>query len=120
LAANRRAPSGTRSPSARRYDEYAWYLIALTLGDETSESDLEAFETAELVSDEDRLLALAFDRAPTVAAVDYELALGDGAAGLRLVADSLEILDGRGAPRLRVAPPYLVGEDGRRRRLRCR
>jgi hypothetical protein len=32
--------------------------------------------------------------------------------GLRLVANTLEMLDGGGAPRLRVAPPYLVGADG--------
>jgi len=36
-------------------------------------------------------------------------------AGLRLVAGVLEFVDEGGAPRLRVAPPYLLGADGVRR-----
>ncbi|XXF77002.1 Ig-like domain-containing protein [Myxococcaceae bacterium GXIMD 01537] len=56
---------------------------------------------------------LTFERAPAVPEVRYALRLGDGVAGLRLVADTLEVLDGSGAPRLRMAPPYLVGADGR-------
>jgi hypothetical protein len=56
---------------------------------------------------------LAFERAPSRPEVRYDLALGAGVAGLRLVADTLEVLDGSGAPRLRMAPPYLVGADGR-------
>jgi len=56
---------------------------------------------------------LAFERAPSVPEVRYGLKLGTGAAGLRLVDDTLEVLDGSGAPRLRMAPPYLVGADGR-------
>ncbi|HYO64487.1 MAG TPA: kelch repeat-containing protein, partial [Archangium sp.] len=55
---------------------------------------------------------LAFERAPAVPAVHYGLSLGAGVAGLRLVEDTLELLDGSGAPRLRMAPPYLVGADG--------
>ncbi|OJT26916.1 hypothetical protein BO221_02585 [Archangium sp. Cb G35] len=55
---------------------------------------------------------LAFERAPTVPEVHYGLSLGAGVAGLRLVEDTLELLDGSGAPRLRMAPPYLVGADG--------
>jgi hypothetical protein len=55
---------------------------------------------------------LSFERAPSVPEVRYGLTLGAGAAGLRLVADTLEVLDGSGAPRLRMAPPYLVGADG--------
>ena len=35
-----------------------------------------------------------------------------GAAGLRLVGGTLEVLDAAGTPRLRVAPPYIVGADG--------
>jgi RHS repeat-associated protein len=57
---------------------------------------------------------LAFDAAPAVAEVAYDLALGKGVSGLRLVAGTLEVLDAGGAPRLRVAPPYLVGADGAR------
>ena len=56
---------------------------------------------------------LSFERAPSVPEVRYGLKLGMGAAGLRLVDDTLEVLDGSGAPRLRMAPPYLVGADGR-------
>jgi N-acetylneuraminic acid mutarotase len=56
---------------------------------------------------------LAFERAPAVPEVRYGLRLGEGVAGLRLVGETLEVLDGSGAPRLRMAPPYLVGADGR-------
>jgi hypothetical protein len=56
---------------------------------------------------------LSFERAPSVPEVRYGLSLGAGSAGLRLVEDTLEVLDGSGAPRLRMAPPYLVGADGR-------
>ena len=35
-------------------------------------------------------------------------------SGLRLVAGTLEMLDADGTPRLRVAPPYIVGADGAR------
>lgn len=37
-----------------------------------------------------------------------------GFAGLRLVANTLEMLDANGAPRLRVDPPYLIGAGGAR------
>ncbi len=56
---------------------------------------------------------LSFEQAPSKPEVSYGLTLGAGAAGLRLVEDTLEVLDGSGAPRLRMAPPYLVGADGR-------
>jgi hypothetical protein len=45
----------------------------------------------------------------------YALDLQHGVAGLRLVANTLEMLDATGNPRLRVAPPYVVGADGERR-----
>lgn len=51
-------------------------------------------------------------REPEGAEVRYAIALGPGVAGLRLVARSLELLDRRGAPRLRVSPPFVVGADG--------
>jgi RHS repeat-associated protein len=57
---------------------------------------------------------LSFDVAPAVPEVDYNLALGHGVSGLRLVAGTLEMLDARSAPRLRVAPPYIIGADGSR------
>lgn len=39
-------------------------------------------------------------------------------AGLRLVANTLELLDGEGTPRLRVAPPYAVDATGVRHEAR--
>jgi RHS repeat-associated protein len=55
---------------------------------------------------------LSFESRPRAASVSYRLALGHGVKGLRLVANTLELLDAGGAPRLRVAPPYVVGADG--------
>ena len=49
-----------------------------------------------------------FERAPGAAEVRYELELSDEVAGLRLVGGSLEALDASGAPRLRIAPPFLI------------
>ena len=48
----------------------------------------------------------------TTPEIDYSVALGKGVAGLRLVGGTLEMLDASGTPRLRVAPPYIVGADG--------
>jgi len=42
----------------------------------------------------------------------YEIVLGEQVAGLRLVERTIELLDRDGTPRLRMAPPYLVGRDG--------
>jgi MYXO-CTERM domain-containing protein len=58
---------------------------------------------------------LSFARAPEAPEVGYELALGDQVAGLRLVASTLELLDAGGAPRLRMAPPYIIDAAGERR-----
>jgi len=44
----------------------------------------------------------------------YRVALGVGVKGLRLWGDALEILDGKGVPRLRVSPPWVIGADGTR------
>src|SRR5205814_486163 len=57
---------------------------------------------------------LSFDQRPPAALVEYDVALGDGVRGLRFVANTLELLDASGAPRLRVSSPYLVGADGGR------
>jgi hypothetical protein len=46
--------------------------------------------------------------------LDYELELEQGVVGLRLGADTLELLDAGGAPRLRVASPYVVDDAGSR------
>ena len=50
--------------------------------------------------------------APDVAEIRYSIELGDAVAGLRLMGDSLELLDAGGAPRLRMAPPHLVDAAG--------
>jgi len=57
---------------------------------------------------------LAFETAPERASVAYLVTLGSAVKGLRLAYGVLEMLDAAGAPRLRVAPPYLVGADGTR------
>ncbi len=50
--------------------------------------------------------------APARASLEYDVALGDDVAGLRLIGRVLEFLDGDGTPRLRVAPPYVVDALG--------
>lgn len=54
--------------------------------------------------------------ATTSAILRYEIALRD-VAGLRLVTDTLELLDETGNPQLRVAPPYLVDSNGLRQSM---
>jgi hypothetical protein len=56
---------------------------------------------------------VSFSRAPASPEVRYALRLGEGAAGLRLIGDTLEVLDTSGDPRLHLSPPYVVGADGR-------
>jgi len=67
------------------------------------------YQRAELSGVEDYL---AFDERPASPSIAYDVALGPKVAGLRLVENQLEMLDGSGVPRLRVAPPYVVGADG--------
>jgi RHS repeat-associated protein len=55
---------------------------------------------------------VAFDTKPSTTQLTYNLKLGAGAAGLRLIGGTLEVLDPGGTPRVRVAPPYIVGADG--------
>lgn len=55
---------------------------------------------------------LIFERPPRTPWVTYRVALHE-VAGLPLVANTLELLDATGTPRLRVAPPYLIDERGR-------
>jgi hypothetical protein len=57
---------------------------------------------------------LAFETAPASPSVSYKLSLRSGVSGLRLIAGALEMLDAGGTPRLRIAPPYIVGADGER------
>jgi MYXO-CTERM domain-containing protein len=54
---------------------------------------------------------IVFHRAPTREEIRYRVEI-EGAAGLRLVGNTLELLDAGGVPVLRVAPPYVVGADG--------
>jgi hypothetical protein len=55
-----------------------------------------------------------FDARPPKEEVAYTLEVSR-VGGLRLVGDVLEMLDGAGAPRLRVARPWVLGADGVRR-----
>jgi hypothetical protein len=52
-----------------------------------------------------------FATRPARAEVRYEVELSNGVAGLRLVANTLEMVDSTGDPRLRIAPPFLVDAD---------
>lgn len=54
-----------------------------------------------------------FDAAPSESSLVYDVALGANLVGLRLVARTLEFVDADGAPRLRMAPPYIVDTNGR-------
>ncbi len=49
--------------------------------------------------------------APAKAQIDYQIQLGAGIAGLRLIANTLELLDATGLPQLRVNPPRVQGGD---------
>lgn len=53
-----------------------------------------------------------FPERPPAEELAYDLELEAGVGGLRLVANTLEILDPAGVPRLRVNPPFAVGADG--------
>lgn len=55
-----------------------------------------------------------FDEAPPSERLEYAVTLGEKVAGLRLVEDVLELIDEGGAPRLRVASPYVVDAEGER------
>ena len=57
---------------------------------------------------------VSFETRPAVPEVVYDLTLDKEVSGLRLVEGTLEILDTDGAPRLRAAPPFIVGADGAR------
>jgi hypothetical protein len=55
---------------------------------------------------------LHFPARPPTERLVYDLELEEGVGGLRLVANTLEVLDPEGVPRLRVNPPFAVGADG--------
>ncbi len=54
-----------------------------------------------------------FEQRPAKEEISYDVQLSR-VAGLRLVSNTLEFLDAKGAPRLRVAPPYVVDGKGAR------
>lgn len=64
---------------------------------------------------EDRVVVDRDDGGPT--SVAYDLALDSRVAGLRLVDDVVELLDARGAPRLRMGAPVAHDHTGRVARL---
>jgi hypothetical protein len=91
------------SPSvAEVVDGYVLYRDAL--GDRVS-----VVEQARADGVEDFLY---FSERPSFENIVYDLDLEVGVGGLRLVANTLEILDPAGVPRLRVNPPFAVGADG--------
>src|SRR5262249_5078959 len=53
-----------------------------------------------------------FSERPATEALVFDIDLEAGIGGLRLVANTLEILDAAGVPRLRVNAPVAVGGDG--------
>jgi RHS repeat-associated protein len=55
--------------------------------------------------------SLSFASRPTAEQITYDVALGQGVAGIRLVSNTVEFLDAHGAPRLRMAPPYISGSQ---------
>jgi len=59
-----------------------------------------------------------FDERPESENLSYLLSLGSEVAGLRLVENTLELVDDAGAPRLRVAPPYVIDAEGQRHEAR--
>jgi hypothetical protein len=55
---------------------------------------------------------LVFETPPAEPTVRYAIELSQDVAGMRLVANSLELLDEQGTPRLRMSPPSLTQIDG--------
>ena len=55
---------------------------------------------------------LLFSERPTVEEVVYDIGLDGVVAGLRLVSNTLEMLDAAGVPRLRLAPPRFIDARG--------
>lgn len=53
-----------------------------------------------------------FETKPGREELRYAITLGPAVAGLRLVGRTLELLDERGTPRLRMSPPSLLDADG--------
>ena len=94
---------GARDVAAQSVDGYTVYPRAHASG-------ATIFERALPTGTED---FISFETRPS-AGGRLRITFGEGVGGLRLVAGTLEMLDKDGTPRLRVAPPYIVGADGAR------
>ena len=55
--------------------------------------------------------SIAFALKPSAEQITYDVGLGQGVQGVRVVANTVEFLDGNGAPRLRMAPPFIAGNQ---------
>ncbi len=97
------ALAGTARSRVRVAGGLAWYRGAAPSG-----GDLIERAAQDGVED-----FVAFAKRPAAEQLDYRVALS-GVAGLRLVANTLELLDAGGTPRLRVAPPFVVDSRGKR------
>ncbi len=56
-----------------------------------------------------------FEARPEVEELRYTVSLGSAVAGLRLVSNTLELVDASSVPRLHVSPPYVIDATGTRR-----
>jgi hypothetical protein len=90
------------TPAAEVADGYLVHRDALGVGNHL-------LERPEETGFEDYVV---FQKPPPSETVEYDLQLGDGVAGLRLIGNALEALDTSGTPRLHVQPPWLLSEDG--------
>jgi len=95
---------GAKAEPARAADGYLVYPRAHAAG-------ATLLQHASPIGTED---FVSFDAHPAKPEITYEVGLLNGVAGLRLVDRTLELVDAGGAPRLRVAPPFLTGADGAR------
>ncbi len=93
---------GARDVAAKVADGFVMYDAATAAGG----------SVIHRVTDDGTEDYVVLDQRPESPEVSYEIKLSESVAGLRLVANTLEMVDADGTPRLRVAPPYLVGADG--------
>ena len=98
------AVSGATEAPAEVADGYVVYHGALGPG-------VDLLHRATIDGTEDYF---SFAHAPEKAEVRYNISLEAGVAGLRLVpgSNTLEFLDAGGVPRIRIAPPWVLGADG--------
>jgi hypothetical protein len=96
------APRGFASSVMQVIDGYT-----LGIGAGPAASTVVATGTSEGIED-----WVVFGAAPPDSSLKYEVTLGAGVAGVRLVERTLELLDAKGTPRLRMRPPLLVDAKG--------